>query len=102
MNSGQEVKTLSLEQLMEKCCAVDAMTGIYSFLLDIPVSDCIINGLFKMLSFKFICFVHCVINPNSFDWIAQEHSPCHSFPALKPIIQLLLMGHVLVLDLMCV
>lgn len=29
MNSGQEVKTLSLEQLMEKCCAVDAMMGIY-------------------------------------------------------------------------
>lgn len=42
------------------------------------------------------------INPNSFDGIQQQHSSCHSFCALKPIIQLLLKGHVLVLDLMCV
>lgn len=53
-------------------------------------------------SFKFIYFMHCVINPNGFDWIQQQHSSRHSFCALKPIIQLLLMGHVLVLDLMCV
>lgn len=47
MNSVQEFNMLSLEPMMEKCCAVSAKMGIYSFLLVIPVSDCIANGLFK-------------------------------------------------------